>query len=151
MYDTGQRPPRPEPRREGGPKVWYIAIGLVVLAGGLFLILRPRKPDGPMMIPRTASPNPDTAARKPVAVAENPRPGIGVARSAIEKVLTERPYLFTFRESGVVNRESNYLGASRELPRATIQLLGHPDNISEAAYIDVIPHVTPPSPHPAAD
>ncbi|MDB5034566.1 MAG: hypothetical protein JWQ98_1807 [Chlorobi bacterium] len=154
MYDTGQQPSRSEPGKPeeggGGAKVWYIAIGLVVLvAGGLF-IFKARKPGPPAVAAQAVKP--DTTARKPVmAVAENPRQGIGIGRNAIEQVLAEKPYFFTFRESGVVNRESNYLGTSLKLPRATIQLLGRPDDISEAAYIDVIPHVTPPNPHPAPD
>jgi hypothetical protein len=141
MYDTGQRPPRPERNREGIPKVWFIAIGLVVLGVAGLLILNNRKPDLPIAT-KTAA---DSISRRP-AVATNPRPGIGVGRSAIERALRAEPYLFAFEESGVVAGESNYLGRSRKLPRAVIQLLGRPDDLSEVAYTDLIQDMTAPAP-----
>ena len=80
----------------------------------------------------------EEAKPAPIPPASNPRSGMGIARRDVVGALSVKPYHFRFRDGRPIDDESNYLGFSYALPRASVQILGRSDDIAEAAYNDVI-------------
>lgn len=123
--------------------VWWIVGGTSILVAALLVVFQPMVKD-PVIISDETPPAivADTAAipppPAPIPAASNPRSGIGIERKELVTVFSARPYKFDFREGRPVNDESNYLGYSRALPRATVQILGRPDDVAEVAINNVI-------------
>jgi hypothetical protein len=136
----------PRPPRETKPSgkvspVWFIIVGASVALSAALLIIRPSlRPLQHKVEPVIEGLLGDTVAagEAPIPRASNPRHGMGLRRLPIVGAFSARPYDFRFRDGRPLNDESNYLGFSNALPRASVQILGSPDDITEVAYTDVI-------------
>ncbi len=131
-----------KPGKKMSPVWWIVAATSIVLAV-LLVIFQPmvkdpviisEEPPQAVVVDTDAVPPPPA----PIPAASNPRAGIGVERQKLVTAFSARPYRFDFREGRPVNDESNYLGYSRALPRASVQILGRPDDIAEIAINNVI-------------